>query len=264
MAEDTDDDGGGKIGLEEETVCEEGAPEWVVTFGDMMSLLLTFFILLLSFATMDVMRFKQLAGTIKQGFGLQVKERPIVIPKAKDMVRRQTRIDFNAKRIMEELKRKLDPHSRTKRTAQVTIEVFQSYRGVVVLFPADEFFVPGTDRLKPEARPLLTIVSEQFREADAGKTDADDADGRFELLVEVRSAEAAPRAPRFPDTWSLTAAQAVAVARSLRAQGLPEGDVVAVGRGPAPSTPKPGTVGTPPTGSTVEFVFLSRLLKPTD
>lgn len=264
MADGNEEEDGGGGGLEEETVCEEGAPEWVVTFGDMMSLLLTFFILLLSFATMDVMRFKQLAGTIKQGFGLKVKERVIVIPKAEDMVRRQTRIDFNAKRIMEELKRKLDPHSRTKRTAKVTIEVFESYRGVVVLFPADEFFVPGTDRLKPEARPLLSIVADQFRETNARKFDPEHPDRRFELAVEVRSPEGAPRAPRFPDTWSLTAAQAVTVARALRAQGLPEGDVMAVGRGPAPPTPKPGTIGPAPAGSTVEFIFLSRRIKPTD
>ncbi len=261
MAEEAEEEEGGG-GLPEETICEEGAPEWVVTFGDMMSLLLTFFILLLSFATMDVMRFKQLAGTIKQGFGLKVKEQLIVVPKAADMVRRQTRIDFNAKKVMEELKRKLDPHSRTKRTAQVTIEVFQSYRGVVALFPADEFFVPGTDRLKPEARPLLAIVAEQYRDINERKGDPENPDSRFELLVEVRSPEGAPRAPRFADTWSLTAAQAVAVSRALRTQGLPDGDVVAVGRGPAPSTPKPGTVGAPPSGSTVEFVFLSRPLKP--
>ena len=38
---------------EEETKCEPGAPGWVVTFGDMMSLLLTFFILLLSFAKLE-------------------------------------------------------------------------------------------------------------------------------------------------------------------------------------------------------------------
>lgn len=263
MAEPEDEQQRG--GLEEEEVCKEGAPEWVVTFGDMMSLLLTFFILLLSFATMDVMRFKELAGTIKQGFGLQVKERIIVVPKARDMVKRQTRIDFNARRIMEELRRKLDPHSRTKRTAKVTIEVFESYRGVVVLFPADEFFVPGTDRLRPEARPLLAIVAEQFEAANARRAADPNADGRFELAVEVRSPEGAPRAPQFDDTWSLTAAQAVAVARALREDaGLPPGDVIATGRGPAPSTPKPGTVGPSPTGSTVEFVFLSRPLQPTD
>jgi len=37
--EESSDDGG----IVEEQVCNEGAPGWVVTFGDMMSLLLTFF-----------------------------------------------------------------------------------------------------------------------------------------------------------------------------------------------------------------------------
>ena len=125
-------------------------------------------------------------------------------------------------------------------------------------------FEPGTDRLKPEARPLLAIVAEQFRETNARKADTEHPDGRFDLAVEVRSPEGAPRAARFPDTWSLTASQAVAVARALREMDLPEGDVIAVGRGPAPPTLKPGTLAPPPTGSTVEFIFLSRPLKPTD
>ena len=56
--------------LKEEVVCEEGAPGWVVTFGDMMSLLLTFFILLLSFATLDRVQFDKLSGVLKEGFGV--------------------------------------------------------------------------------------------------------------------------------------------------------------------------------------------------
>lgn len=50
---------------------EKGAPEWVVTFGDLMSLLLTFFVLLLSFSQMDVAKFKELAGSLEQAFGVQ-------------------------------------------------------------------------------------------------------------------------------------------------------------------------------------------------
>ena len=56
---------------EEAPPCEEGAPGWVVTFGDMMSLLLTFFILLLSFATMEKIKYKILAGSIQTAFGVQ-------------------------------------------------------------------------------------------------------------------------------------------------------------------------------------------------
>jgi chemotaxis protein MotB len=41
------------------------------TFADLMSLLMCFFVLLLSFAEMDVLKFKQLAGSLKVAFGVQ-------------------------------------------------------------------------------------------------------------------------------------------------------------------------------------------------
>ncbi|MBW2606241.1 MAG: type VI secretion system protein TssL, partial [Deltaproteobacteria bacterium] len=40
-----------------------GAPAWVVTFGDLMCLLLCFFVLLLSFSEMDKAIYKQVAGS---------------------------------------------------------------------------------------------------------------------------------------------------------------------------------------------------------
>jgi chemotaxis protein MotB len=48
-----------------------GAPAWVMTFADLMSLLLCFFVLLLSFSEMDVAKYKQLAGSLKFAFGVQ-------------------------------------------------------------------------------------------------------------------------------------------------------------------------------------------------
>ncbi|XSG84472.1 MAG: MotB family protein [Methylohalobius sp. ZOD2] len=48
-----------------------GAPAWVMTFADLMSLLLTFFVLMLSFATMDVIKFRQMAASLKNAFGVQ-------------------------------------------------------------------------------------------------------------------------------------------------------------------------------------------------
>lgn len=53
--------------IEEEQ--EEGAPEWALTFGDMMSLLLCFFILLLSFANMDIEKFREVTQSLTLGFG---------------------------------------------------------------------------------------------------------------------------------------------------------------------------------------------------
>ena len=48
-----------------------GAPAWIVTFADLMSLLLTFFVLLLSFSNMEVTEFKKMAGAMGESFGLQ-------------------------------------------------------------------------------------------------------------------------------------------------------------------------------------------------
>ncbi len=63
-----------------ETKCEEGIPAWVMTFADLMSLLLAFFVLLFSFSEMDKNVYKELAGSLKDAFGVQreikVKETP--------------------------------------------------------------------------------------------------------------------------------------------------------------------------------------------
>ena len=50
-----------------------GAPMWVVTFGDLMSLLLTFFVLILSFSTMDPVKFKIIRGSLDTALGIQKK-----------------------------------------------------------------------------------------------------------------------------------------------------------------------------------------------
>lgn len=51
--------------------CEEGLPPWLATFADLMSLLMCFFVLLLSFATIDAIRFKRMADSMKDAFGVQ-------------------------------------------------------------------------------------------------------------------------------------------------------------------------------------------------
>ncbi len=48
-----------------------GAPAWVMTFADLMSLLMCFFVLLLSFSEMDVSKYKEMAGSMKDAFGVQ-------------------------------------------------------------------------------------------------------------------------------------------------------------------------------------------------
>jgi chemotaxis protein MotB len=51
--------------------CEEGLPPWMATFADLMALLMCFFVLLLSFATIDAVRFKKMAESMRDAFGVQ-------------------------------------------------------------------------------------------------------------------------------------------------------------------------------------------------
>ena len=51
--------------------CPQGLPPWLATFADLMSLLMCFFVLLLSFAEIDAIRFKKMAESMKDAFGVQ-------------------------------------------------------------------------------------------------------------------------------------------------------------------------------------------------
>lgn len=63
-----------------------GAPMWLATFADLMSLLMCFFVLLLSFSEMDVMKYKQIAGSMKYAFGVQNKVEVKDIPKGTSVI----------------------------------------------------------------------------------------------------------------------------------------------------------------------------------
>ena len=66
---------------EEEEECPKcppvGAPAWMATFADMATLLMAFFVLILSFAEFNVPKFKQISGSLRNAFGVQ-KVVPIV------------------------------------------------------------------------------------------------------------------------------------------------------------------------------------------
>lgn len=75
MAEETTDvvDGGGEGGGEQAPAkcppCKPGLPGWMATFSDMVTLLLTFFVLLLSFAKTESAKYEAALGSIRNAFG---------------------------------------------------------------------------------------------------------------------------------------------------------------------------------------------------
>jgi chemotaxis protein MotB len=66
-----------------------GVPVWVMTFADLMTLLMCFFVLLLAFSEMDVAKFKQLSGSMKEAFGVQAEIEVRTIPKGTSVIARE-------------------------------------------------------------------------------------------------------------------------------------------------------------------------------
>lgn len=68
--------------------CVKGAPAWMATFADMATLLMAFFVLILSFAEMNVPKFKQINGSLKNSFGVQRLIPVVESPKAQSLIAR--------------------------------------------------------------------------------------------------------------------------------------------------------------------------------
>ncbi|MFT5548381.1 MAG: chemotaxis protein MotB [Candidatus Azotimanducaceae bacterium] len=66
--------------------CEDGLPAWLATFADLMTLLMCFFVLMLSFAELDALKFRQVAAGMKNAFGVQRTIEAIEIPKGTSVI----------------------------------------------------------------------------------------------------------------------------------------------------------------------------------
>lgn len=66
--------------------CPAGLPAWMATFSDLMALLMCFFVLLLSFSEMDALKFKRLAGSLRNAFGVQAEINANEVPKGTSII----------------------------------------------------------------------------------------------------------------------------------------------------------------------------------
>lgn len=130
-----------------------GAPAWMVTFSDMVTLLLTFFVLLLSMANMDKTKFQDAAGSLRDAFGVMKgsTETSITSPKVvefapiyDDFVSRlynRMLTQFNQLKIDQRIKLVKD-------------------RGAVVLRIEEAIlFASGETEVNPDAYPVLRDVA---------------------------------------------------------------------------------------------------------
>ena len=139
---------------------EEGAPAWMVTFGDLMSLLLCFFVLLLSFSEMDRKKYKMVSGSMKNAFGIQRKKPVFESPKGQKMIAKEFDQAILSTRIEEIVEPILDELENDYQELEGLVEIDIKDNQVTIRMMGEATFNTGKAKLRSEFEPLLRTIGE--------------------------------------------------------------------------------------------------------
>lgn len=137
--------------------CVKGAPMWVVTFGDLMSLLLCFFVLLLSFSETDKQKYKQVAGSLEKAFGVQRAEPVMEIPKGMTMIAKDFDQAIIESRIEEEIGKEIKEILSENLSKQVAFE--SQEEEIIIRLMGESTFSSGSIEIREQLKPLLLKVA---------------------------------------------------------------------------------------------------------
>ncbi len=188
----------------------EGAPVWMTTMADLMSLLLVFFVMQLSFAHTDVVKFNSAAGSLKEALGAGPPAAPLLdltgLPIRMDVPSLETRTLVELRRVIAAL------------GLQKVVQTRSSERGVVVRVKGPMLFESGSDELHPESTIFLDEIAKLARSFP------------YPLAVEGHTDDLDDASARFPTHWHLSTARAIAALRYLVEEaGIPRERVSAAG-----------------------------------
>lgn len=189
------------------TLVDEGAPAWVVTFGDLMSLLLCFFVLLLSFSELDKAKYKEVAGSLAKAFGVQRKTKAFQAPKgikmiAKDfdqqIIATHEREEFIATQKRQELGRELKKEiDRQFGDMEGLVQVELKGDRVEIKLMGETAFDSGKAEIKKQMIPLLLKIGHGLKQTTgnivvSGHTDnVPVKGGRYQSNLKLSMARAA-------------------------------------------------------------------------
>ncbi|MGB7920600.1 MAG: flagellar motor protein MotB [Desulfobacterales bacterium] len=211
-------------------ILEEGAPAWVVTFGDLMSLLLCFFVLLLSFSEMDKAKYKEVSGSLAKAFGVQRKIKAFEAPKGIKMISRdfdqelipaRPREEFIAMQQREKIGMALKKEVETRfRDLQDLIQVEVGEKEVTIRLMGETAFDSGKADIKAQMVPLLLKIGSVL------------ADGKGEVIIAGHTDNVPVHGGPYGSNLKLSIARAATVAEFLLAKSaIPASRVSTMGFG---------------------------------
>ncbi|MEE4254005.1 MAG: flagellar motor protein MotB [Desulfuromusa sp.] len=134
-----------------------GAPMWMVTFSDLVTLLLTFFVLMLSMANMDQVKFNAASESLAGAFGVLGSSDKTEVTVPRTVTFSPINDDFTSQ-VYRRLKTKLRELKLNKK-----IQLVKDRGAVVLRIDEAVLFQSGQRYLQPEAEPILQKVSELIR-----------------------------------------------------------------------------------------------------
>lgn len=211
--------------------------QWLLTYGDMVTLMMTFFILLFSMSTIDPVKIRAFADALSENFGAAPVERErldlaTIMKKVTDIVIEQN--------------------------MQENVTVSSSKRGVNISFKGDVAFKTGSAELSDIAKNLLDKLAPEINAALQ-------AELPFPIAIEGHTDNVPLRkGGPFPSNWELSTARASATVRYLIDEGgvvAPEGQGKLSAIGYADTWPRPGYSNETPEGRAanrrIEIIFLT-------
>jgi len=226
---------------DEEFAAPIGAPSWMVTFADLMTLLLCFFVLLLSFSTMDAQRFRAIAESLRAALGVKeviviaatensVQE-PLTLPmavvpvtepvadsppaQATDLDAAQLQLAAREQAETEQLAQDLAAALHDEIIAN-RIELLAEGRTITLRIRENGSFPSGDAALQDPVRAVLMRIRDRL--ATTG--------GRIEIAGHTDNQPI--ETERFRSNWELSSARAVSVAHELMQGGKIPADRVTV------------------------------------
>ena len=197
----------------------KGVPAYMATLADLFSLLLTFFILLLSFSTMDVVKFQSLAKSLHDALGQTSYSAEGIFMNSDNPIDFETlgrnsptslSLEGSAQHqvVVKEIK---ENEKLAEDIAKVvaesgledTVTVKASSRGVLMQVQGQVFFDPGTARLKAMSAPFLDEVARIITSSD------------HNVSIEGHTDDSPIHTAAFPSNWELSTARAISTLRYL-------------------------------------------------
>ncbi|MGG3915005.1 flagellar motor protein MotS [Rossellomorea vietnamensis] len=198
-----------------------GAPKWMVTFSDLITLILVFFILLFSMSQIDIVKFRTIADSFQQRQILEFYpsvisfDNPSAEPdmESEESKRREAEQDLNA------LLSNIQSYLKENKLSDVVVAT-RSERGVVLVLQEQALFASGEAKVLPDAYPFLDKVGVLLSEIP-----------NF-VKVEGHTDNRPINTYRFPSNWELSSARASSVVRYLiTTEDLDPKRFIAVGYG---------------------------------